>query len=68
MVTSIQIGEDTLVLLKKYKSQFKAETYDEVIKKFMKLGQYGKSYQGYLGKKISRDSLLKNLRDKQDRY
>ena len=30
--------------------------------------KYLKSFKGYLGKKITREELLKNLRDKNDRY
>ncbi len=68
MTTTIQINEDTLEYLKRYKEQWKLETYDDVIKKFMTMGDYAKSFQGYIGKKITREKLLKNLRDKKDRF
>ena len=70
MATTIQINEDTLGLLKMYKEQMKAQTYDEVIKKFMtiNMGDYAKKFKGYLGKKIPREELLKGLRDKADRF
>lgn len=70
MTTTIQINEDTVELLKKYKEQTHSQTYDEVIKKMMtlKVGQYAKKFRGYLGKGISRKELLKELRDKTNRY
>lgn len=68
MTTTIQISENTLDLLKRFKEQTHAHTYDEVILNFMKLGSYAKQFRGYLGKKISREDLLKGLRDKKDRY
>ena len=69
MTTTIQVGEDTLKILKKYKDQTKSKTYDEVIKKFMGLGMvaYAKKFRGYLGKK-DMTFVMKDLRDKKDRY
>ena len=69
MTTTIQIEEDTLEILKKYKEQTKAKTYDEVIKKFMGLGMaaYARKFRGYLGKK-DMNFVMKDLRDKKDRY
>ncbi|MEK6947613.1 MAG: hypothetical protein AABX19_00060 [Nanoarchaeota archaeon] len=67
MTTTIQIGDDTLELLKRYKEQWKAETYDEVIKKFMTMKITNKkSFRGYLGKKDMK-FVMKDLRDKKDR-
>ena len=63
MSTTIQLDEETLELLKRCKEQTKAKTYDEVIRNFMRLGAYAKSFRGYLGKKKA-DVLLKDLRDK----
>lgn len=67
MATTIQISESTLDLLKRYKEQTKAHNYDEVIVGFMKLGDYAKSFRGYLGKK-NMAFVMKNLRDKKDRF
>lgn len=67
MTTTIQINEDTLELLKKYKEQTKAHTYDDVIKNFMKMGAYAKTFKGYLGKK-NMSFVMAGLRDKKDRY
>lgn len=65
--TTIQINEDTLSLLKKYKEQTKAQTYDEVIKNFMKLGDYAKQFRGFLGKRDMK-FVMRGLRDKKDRF
>ncbi|HLC86235.1 MAG TPA: hypothetical protein VJG30_03040 [Candidatus Nanoarchaeia archaeon] len=62
-MTTIQISEETVELLKMYNEQWKLENYDEVIKKFMSFGDYAKSFRGYLGK-MSRKELIKDLRDK----
>ncbi|MBS3167513.1 hypothetical protein J4216_00105 [Candidatus Woesearchaeota archaeon] len=67
MTTTIQISDDTLELLKKYKEQTKAQTYDEVIRNFMKMKDYAKSFRGYLGKKNMK-FIMKDLRDKKDRF
>ena len=69
MATTIQVNEETLELLKKYKEQMHAETYDEVIRKFMTkgLGEYAKKFKGYLGN-LNRNELMKDLRDKKDRF
>ena len=46
------------------------QTYDDVIRKFMamKPGNNAKSFRGYLGKNIPMKEILKDLRDKKDRY
>lgn len=67
MTTTIQVREETLELLKRYKEQTKAKTYDDVIIGFMSRGDYAKQFRGFLGK-MNRDELLKDLRDKRDRF
>jgi len=67
MATTIQIDNRTLELLKKYKEQSKAHSYDEVILNFMKLGSYAKNFRGFLGKK-NMTFVMKGLRDKGDRF
>lgn len=70
MATTIQVEDETLDMLKKYKEQFKANSYDEVIKKFMKIGDHIKAARGIFGKKdmyfIKKEAKL--LRDKKDRF
>ncbi|MBI2146166.1 hypothetical protein HYU22_02405 [Candidatus Woesearchaeota archaeon] len=67
MTTTIQVREGTLKLLKHYKEQMKAKSYDEVIISFMSRGEYAKRFRGFLGKR-TRAWVLKDLRDKTDRY
>ena len=70
MPTTIQINEDTAKWLKMYKEQHKLKTYDAVIKLLMSTGlaEYAKKFKGILGRKISHEELMKELRDKTDRY
>ena len=67
MTTTIQIRDETLELLKRVKEQTHAKTYDDVIINFMSMGAYAKLYRGFLGKKDMK-YVLKDLRDKTDRY
>ncbi|MBI2103154.1 hypothetical protein HYT55_04900 [Candidatus Woesearchaeota archaeon] len=66
MVTTVQISEDTLELLKKLKANTQSASYDEAIRKVVISCIREKSLGGYLGRKPS-SQLLKNLRDKHDR-
>ena len=70
MVTTIQLNENTLRLLKKLKEEVEAKSYEEVIKKIIMERTKKESMAGYLGKKyglLSRKEILKGLRDKYDR-
>ena len=67
MTTTIQVREETLELLKRYKEQTNAKTYDDVIIGFMSRGDYAKQFRGFLGKHDMK-WVLKDLRDKRDRY
>lgn len=67
MVTTVQVSDDTLELLKKVKEETDAPSYDEAIKKLVLSQTRGSSLGGYLGKKPSA-RLLKDLRDKNDRF
>ena len=66
MATTIQVQDDTLDLLKRYKEQHAYQTYDQTIKALMSLGDYAKSFRGFLGKK-DMAFVMKGLRDKKDR-
>lgn len=71
MVTTIQVNERTLELLKKLKQELHAKSYEEAITKVVVQRSKGKSLAGSLGKiygKMSRKEVLKNLRDEDDRY
>ncbi len=68
MVTTIQLQDETLLLLKKFKSQLDASSYDETIRKMAHIKN--ESLAGFLGKGLSRkqkDEFLTNIRDKHDR-
>ncbi len=67
MVTTVQIQDDTLELLKKVKEETHSHSYDEAIKKLYVMRIKEKSLGGFLGPRPSKE-LLKDLRDKHDRY
>ena len=67
MPTTIQIEEQTLKLLKKMKEELKARSYNETIIKIVINSSKKESLAGFLGKK-SRKEILKDLRDKHDRF
>lgn len=60
MVTTIQINEKTLLLLKKLKEEFNASSYDEAITK-VTIRRHKKSHAGSLRKYLGRKETLKNL-------
>ena len=64
MATTIQVEKETLELLKGFKEQTDANTYDEAIKMVLKSK---KSMYGALGKKKSMKEILRGLRDEGDR-
>ena len=71
MVTTIQIKENTLLLLKKLKEQMNVGSYEEVIKKIVIERASKESLAGFLGKRygrVSKKNVLKDLRDKDDRF
>ena len=71
MPTTIHIDEQTLKLLKKMKEELKARSYNETIIKIVVNSSKKESLAGFLSKKIgrkSREEILKNLRDKNDRF
>lgn len=67
MVTTVQIQDETLELLKKVKAETNSSSYDEAIKKIVLLRVREKSMAGYLGPKSSKQ-IMKDLRDKRDRF
>ncbi len=67
MTTTIQVQDTTLELLKKLKNETKSNSYDEAIKKITISRAKNESLYGFLGKK-SRKWILKDLRDKNDRF
>jgi len=67
MKTTIQINQNTLELLKKVKDDTSSNSYDEVINKIIIKNLNKESLFGYLGKR-NRKFILKELRDKSDRF
>ena len=66
MVTTVQIQDDTLELLKKVKEETKSASYDEAIKK-MVLMRVKESFAGYLAEHSSKN-IYKGVRDKRERF
>ena len=70
MVTTIQVQDTTLQLLKKLKEETKSVSYDETIKNVVITRTKNESLAGYLGKR-SLKPILKELRAerrKSDRF
>lgn len=61
MVTSIQIDERTLLLLKKLKQELNASSYDEAIVKIAVQRTKGKSVGGSLRKYLKKGETLANI-------
>lgn len=71
MVTTIQLNEHTLHLLKKLKEEVRAKSYEQAIRKVIMERTRKGSMAGYLGKKygkMSRKEILIDLRDEHDRF
>lgn len=66
MVTTVQIQDETLELLKKVKAETNSSSYDEAIKKIVLL-RVQESFAGYLATGSSKDP-YKGVRDKHDRF
>ena len=67
MLTTIQVTDKTLQLLRKVKHETTAHSYDEAIQKLVMQKSKSPSLAGFLGKK-SRTQILSGLRDKDDRF
>ena len=67
MTTTIQVSDDTLELLRKVKKDTQSTSYDEAIKQMVFWTVREKSLGGYLGSS-PRKQLLKDLRDKHERF
>ena len=70
MVTTIQINDHTLQILKKLKEEINASSYDEAINK-MVTRKKKKSLAGSIGKEVGKKTkmeILKNLREKNERF
>ena len=68
MTTTIQVNEETVNVLKLLRDQFKVPSYDALLKILItKAVKPNKSMWG-AGGKLSMKEILKDLRDKSDRY
>ena len=67
MVTTIQVDKQTLKILKKFKDDFNANSYNDVINKMAELSISKRSLFGVLGREKSMKKILKGLRDENDR-
>ena len=68
MTTTIQVNNDTVLFLKALREQYGAQSYDSLIKILIgKATRPMKSMYGALGK-MTKEEILKDLRDKSDRY
>ncbi len=66
MVTTIQVNERTLQILKKLKEETNSNTYDEAIVKVVTTRGKKESYAGYLKKHLSKKDAKKMLQEIQD--
>mgnify|MGYP003395096717 CR=1 FL=1 len=67
MLTTIQVTDKTLQLLRKVKHETTAHSYDEAIQKLVIQKSKQQSLAGFLGNK-TRKQILSGLRDKDDRF
>ena len=73
MVTTIQVGEHTLLLIKKLKAEYQSRSYDQALQKmiidsFRPKKSLAGSLRKHFPKGLSREDILKDLRDKNDRF
>jgi len=66
MPTTIQVDNETLDLLKRFKNSLNAGSYNDVINAILR-GGIKKSMYGALGKEKNMKGILRGLRDEQDR-
>jgi len=66
MVTTIQVNDNTLLLLKKLKAEFKANSYDEAIVRASAQRVMKKSMAGSLAKYYKDESLKDILKELQE--
>lgn len=68
MTTTIQVQEDTMQELKRLQRQTHVLTYDALLKLLIQKAQRPHTSLWGKGGKMSKEALLKDLRDKHDRY
>ena len=68
MSTTIQVNEDTVDYLKLLRDQYKAASYDILIKMLMKKAMKPEKSMAGVGGKLSKEKIMEGLRDKSDRF
>ena len=68
MTTTIQVTEETVNVLKLLRDQLKVPSYDALLKILIKKAVKPKKSMWGVGGKLSMKDILKDLRDKSDRY
>ncbi|MEK6867663.1 MAG: hypothetical protein AABX98_02455 [Nanoarchaeota archaeon] len=68
MTTTIQVNEETVNVLKLLRDQFKVPSYDALLKILITKAVKPKKSMWGAGGKLSMKEVLKDLRDKSDRY
>jgi hypothetical protein len=66
--TTIQVQEKTVTVLKLLRDQFKVPSYDALLKILIEKALKPKKSMWGAGGKLSAKEILKDLRDKSDRY
>lgn len=66
MATTVQVAQETLELLKRFKGSRKAKSYDEAVRKMLVEAWPKESMWGVLGKKTMKQ-IMEGLRDERDR-
>lgn len=64
--TTIQITSDVQGMLKQLQEEKQFSSYNEVLKSVLKKTLQKKSLAGFLGKRLSREEILKDLRDENE--
>ncbi|MBI4918397.1 hypothetical protein HY837_00580 [archaeon] len=68
MVTTIQISDHTITILKTLRDQFKVTSYDALLNLLINKAVKPKETLWGAGGKLSMKEILKELRDENDRY
>ncbi|MBI4448449.1 hypothetical protein HY641_00285 [Candidatus Woesearchaeota archaeon] len=67
MMTAIQVSAETATTLKRLRQQYHLASYDETIRRMIAHTR-PLSLKGFLKTKIPMNAILKDLRDKHDRF
>ena len=68
MSTTIQVNDDTMIFLKKLRSQYETSSYDALLQILVKKDLKPKKSLWGAGGKMTMKEILSDLRDKHDRF